>query len=468
VFGNKTLQKAILGDGDTFVDTTNNIRVTQIIHDPAAHTATLAVVRGNLPPYVYNLAASNVSSSGATIGWRTDIGADSQVEYGLTSSYGSVTALDSAVVTSHGQSLTGLASGTLYHYRVRSATAAGTTVSGDATFFTLGSSDTTPPTISGVGSSGVTSSAATISWSTDEESTSQVEYGLTTGYGLATTVAPAPVTAHVQSLSGLSANTLYHYRVKSKDPSGNLGTSADFTFTTAPPDSTPPAISAVFANGISPSAAVINWTTDELSDSQVEYGLTSDYGSVSPINAEPVTAHAQSLSGLTAGTLYHYRVKSKDAAGNLGTSTDFTFTTAPPTDATPPVISDPTVTEITASSAKVNWTTDEASDSLVEYGLDNRYGSSTTLDAKPVTTHGQQLSGLAASTLYHYHVKSKDAAGNLATSGDFTFTTTAAPDTTPPTISAVSATGITATAATIGWATDEQSDSQVQYGLTTS
>jgi parallel beta-helix repeat protein len=44
-----------------------------------------------------------------------------------------------------------------------------------------------------------------------------------------------------------------------------------------------------------------------------------------------VTAHLASLSGLSANSLYHYRVKSRDAAGNLATSVDFTFTTASPT-----------------------------------------------------------------------------------------------------------------------------------------
>ena len=42
-----------------------------------------------------------------------------------------------------------------------------------------------------------------------------------------------------------------------------------------------------------------------------------------------------------------------------------------------------------------------------------------------MTSHSASLSGLAANTLYHYRVKSRDAAGNLATSGDFTFTTPA-------------------------------------------
>jgi len=41
-----------------------------------------------------------------------------------------------------------------------------------------------------------------------------------------------------------------------------------------------------------------------------------------------VTAHAVTLSGLASTTTYHYRVESKDAAGNLATSSDQTFTTA--------------------------------------------------------------------------------------------------------------------------------------------
>jgi hypothetical protein len=41
-----------------------------------------------------------------------------------------------------------------------------------------------------------------------------------------------------------------------------------------------------------------------------------------------VTSHAVTLSGLAAGTVHHFRVQSKDAAGNAALSTDYTFTTA--------------------------------------------------------------------------------------------------------------------------------------------
>ncbi len=96
---------------------------------------------------------------------------------------------------------------------------------------------------------------------------------------------------------------------------------------TSSPDTTPPTISAVSSSSITQSSANISWTTNELADTQVEYGVTTGYGSASPLNTSAVTSHRVSLSGLAANTVYHYRVKSKDAANNPSISQDFTFTT---------------------------------------------------------------------------------------------------------------------------------------------
>jgi YD repeat-containing protein len=206
----------------------------------------------------------------------------------------------------------------------------------------------TAPVISNVSAGGITTSGATITWTTNENSDSQVEYGPTTAYGQSTTPNPTLVTAHSQGLSGLTGGTLYHYRVKSIDATGNLAVSGDFSFTTAPPpDITPPVISNVAAGGITTSSATITWATNENSDSQVEYGTTTAYGQSTTLNSALVTAHSQGLSGLTVGTLYHYRVKSRDAAGNLAVSGDFTFTTAPDT-------TTPTVTSFSPAAGATN------------------------------------------------------------------------------------------------------------------
>ena len=93
-------------------------------------------------------------------------------------------------------------------------------------------------------------------------------------------------------------------------------------------------------------------------------------------------------------------------------------------DTTAPVISSVNATGVTHEAARINWTTDEKADSQVEYGTTTAYGSTTQVTSKLETTHAVGLSGLSPTTLYHYRVKSRDGWGNLAVSGDFTFTTT--------------------------------------------
>ena len=88
-------------------------------------------------------------------------------------------------------------------------------------------------------------------------------------------------------------------------------------------------------------------------------------------------------------------------------------------------ISNVSASSITSTGATITWTTNLSGDSQVEYGTTTAYGSSTNLDTTMVTSHSQQITGLSPSTLYHFRVNSRDAAGNLATSGDFTFTTSA-------------------------------------------
>ncbi len=138
-------------------------------------------------------------------------------------------------------------------------------------------------------------------------------------------------------VTGLTDGATYYFSVTAYDTSGNESAYANENSKYIPiPDTTSPVISAVQSSGITLSSAVIAWTTDETSDTQIEYGTTSSYGSTTALNTSMVTSHTQSLSNLSASTLYHYRVRSRDAAGNLGVSGDYTFTTADPPDIIPP------------------------------------------------------------------------------------------------------------------------------------
>jgi hypothetical protein len=87
-----------------------------------------------------------------------------------------------------------------------------------------------------------------------------------------------------------------------------------------------PVISNVQSNPTS-NDATITWTTNIASDSQVEYGPTSAYGSSTPVNPTLVTTHSVTVAGLSQSATYHFRVRSADGSGNGGLSGDFTFTT---------------------------------------------------------------------------------------------------------------------------------------------
>ena len=193
---------------------------------------------------------------------------------------------------------------------------------------TTPANDTTPPTISGITTSGITQTAATIAWTTDEPSTSQVEYGLDTAYGSTTTLNSNKMNAHSQNLGGLTASTTYHFRVKSADASNNLATSADNTFTTQAPvaDTTPPTVSvtnplnnASVAGTISVSALA----SDNVGVAGVQFKVDG-----ANLGAE-VTATPYSTSWNTttvADGTHTITAIARDAAGNIGSSQTVTVT----------------------------------------------------------------------------------------------------------------------------------------------
>ena len=95
-------------------------------------------------------------------------------------------------------------------------------------------------------------------------------------------------------------------------------------------------------------------------------------------------------------------------------------------DLTPPDISNVAASNVTTTEATITWITDEAADSVVEYGLDDNYGN-TVSDNSLVTSHSINLTGLDPDTTYHYKVISSDISENTAESGGFTFTTPSTP-----------------------------------------
>src|SRR5690348_13811871 len=89
--------------------------------------------------------AEDVTATSAVITWATSIPASSQVEYGISTVYGSITALNSTAVANHSVALSGLNGSTVYHYRVLSASGSDQASSGDQTFSTAGAASASAP-----------------------------------------------------------------------------------------------------------------------------------------------------------------------------------------------------------------------------------------------------------------------------------------------------------------------------------
>jgi hypothetical protein len=175
-------------------------------------------------------------------------------------------------------------------------------------------------------------------------------------------------------LTGLTPNTTYHFRVLAKNASG-LSEGPDHTFLTLPnpPTAITAEASSITANSATISGSVIPGSVGPNSDTAYffQYGTTTSYGAQAPltpgdagVGTSPVPVMA-ALSGLEAGTTYHYRILATNDNTNTPQTTygeDNEFKTVP----TPPILSAVSVSAITQSTATLTATLDPS-------GLPTRY-----------------------------------------------------------------------------------------------
>ncbi len=119
--------------------------------------------------------------------------------------------------------------------------------------------DNTASTISNVTVSNISTSSVMINWITNENTTGHIEYGPTLSYGLWSNYSEY-ITSHSYPLTGLSPNSIYHYRVITYDQVGNKNFSSDKTFTTIDEPQTPNHRSAV--HNVVPNKPPLNPTID--------------------------------------------------------------------------------------------------------------------------------------------------------------------------------------------------------------
>ncbi|MBA4149187.1 MAG: fibronectin type III domain-containing protein [Verrucomicrobia bacterium] len=368
----------------------------------------------------------------------------------------------------------------------------------------FGTADTTPPVISNVGSSLVTDSTARITWTTDENSDSAVNYGTTTSYG--TTVSDASlVTSHTINLSGLNPSTLYNFRVRSKDGSNNEAVSGNFTFTTAAAGVTEIIIdnpaATVVGSWSSGTGATDKYGTDYRFKSGVTPGSYLQYtpnipaagsyqvyqwhpaGSNRTTNAPYVINYSggsatvrvnQQVNGGKWNLLGTYNFAA-GTSGNVRLQDDFADTTqVVMADAVrfvslgvtiPTAPSGLSATSISSSQINLAWTDNSSNE-------DNFIVARSTTSGGPYTdiaTLGSNVTsfnntGLSANTTYYYVVRASNSGGASANSNQASATTAQNPPAAP---SNLTATTVSQTQINLSWTDNSSNESNFIVGRST-
>jgi hypothetical protein len=369
------------------------------------------------------LTSTGIGNDTATISWTAVSGALSYaVDYKLNSSATWISA--AAALTTTSIKLTGLTSASLYDWRVRATCSAGAGSYAAAQFTTLTPFICAAPT--GLNATSITATGATITWSAVTGAASYaVDYKAasdTTWINVATANTTRSVT-----LSGLTASTLYDYRVKTNCTDANSPTSsyASAQFTSAAPFvcNAPTGLN---ATSITATGATLTWSAVTGAVSyNVDYKAASSSTWISA--AVSNTSRSVTISGLTASTLYDYRVMTNCSDVNSPTSS---YASAQFTSAAPFTCAAPTglaASSITSSAATLTWS---AVSGAASYNVDYKAASSSTWISAAVsnTSRSVTISGLTTSTLYDYRVMTNCSDTSSPASGYSTaqFTTVSA------------------------------------------
>lgn len=419
---------------------TNDANVPQPTGKAAVNTGTKAptseILRDSQAPTLRDLVVTEITQTTAKISWVVTDQSEAlttHVEYDVDSAPGfSLVSADRAGSGPKTVQLTDLAPNTLYRYRLYGRDAIGNNDTlPPLTFRTLPVEDTEEPSISGVTTSSVTLSAATISWFVDDENAS-VESWVTYG--------PSDSDEHLlpskigrgqrnHTISGLTPDTLYRYRVHAIDARLNQDDSTERQFRTLrEPDTAKPTVPALRHSTPTLSSVVLYWEVDDDSGavvSYLEWGETTAYGSrTNP--AAGVGPQDFILTKLKSATTYHYRVFVEDGSKNNFTSADKTFRTQTPTETIKPTITGIQTNKVKYNTADIQWTPDDNTDQVTSHLEYRRLGDSEWIlrEAHPIPgVQVETLTGLTPLTTYEFRIYAIDPNNNEFWSPIFTFQT---------------------------------------------
>ena len=256
--------------------------------------------------------------------------------------------------------------------------------------------------------------------------------------------------------TGLAPDTHYEIATHTVDNAGNINTTwvNQTTKTRAVPDTTPPASITNLQNVTG--QTWINWTWNNPPDADFNYTMVYLDGVWKTNTSDPF----YNATGLAPDTYYEIGTHTVDTEGNINATwvNQTTKTRAVP-DTTPPA----SITNLQNVTGQtwINWAWNNPPDADFNYTMVYLDGTWKTNTSDPF----YNATGLAPDTYYEIGTHTVDKVGNINTTWvNQTTKTKAVPDTTPPVITNVTATGITMNSAIISWDTDELSDSMVKYG----
>jgi DNA-binding beta-propeller fold protein YncE len=233
---------------------------------------------------------------------------------------------------------------------------------------------------------------------------------------------------HIGSSAGIAVNAAAN-RVYVADQQNSVV--ATFNAVTLPTVSTTPGATEVDANDATVAGTVNPEGVAGTTTYRFDYGLDTNYGASTPDTdtgggSADVPAGA-TLTGLTPGTTYHFRVVASNSQGSI-TGADETFTTSAgqvAVDVQPPFAS-----VLTTTTATLNGTLNPNGADVTyhfEYGPTTGYGTSTP-DADGGAATGeapvmQPVTGLQPGTIYHFRLVADNGVGGTVQGADATFVT---------------------------------------------
>ena len=243
----------------------------------------------------------------------------------------------------------------------------------------------------------------------------------------------ASVTGNSKVITGLTANTLYYYRVRV------IGGGTSLNSNTINATTLVPVPSASGATTISSTGFTANWSAVTGATSyQLDVSADGFSTFIAGYNSKTVATTSDVVTGLTSGTASKYRVRAVNGGGATANSNVIDVTTI----AAPPVATAATAISTTGFTANWNAVSGAAS-YLVDISSDNFVTFVTGYNSKSERGTSDIVTGLALSTAYKYRVRAVNAGGTSTNSNSIDVTTgIATPVTTAA--SAVTQTGFTA------------------------